>query len=74
MNEKLNPYYKLLEAETAINITSKPQEPFDSAIEARSDACKIALKQPLPGKPLVLMSAAIFKCAGYACMIEVNPD
>ena len=57
-----------------INITSELKETFDSVIEAHSDACELALKQPIPGKQLVLMTDASFRSAGYAFMIEDNPD
>ena len=72
--EKPNPFYKLLETEIPINFTSKFGEPFDSVNNVLSDACQLALKQPLPGKQLVLMTDAIFRSAGYALMIEDNPD
>ena len=72
--EKLNPFYKLLKAEVPINITSKLKETFDSVNKALSDACQLALKQPIPGKQLVLMTDASFRSAGYALMIEDNPD
>ena len=39
-----------------------------------SDACELALKQHIPGKQLVLMTDASFRSAGYALMIEDNPD
>ena len=74
MAEKLNPFYKLLKAEVPINITSEMKEAFDSVNKALSDACDLALKQPIPGKQLVLMTDAIFRSAGYARMIEDNPD
>ena len=74
MAEKLNPFYKLLEAEVPIKITSELKENFDSANKALSDACQLALKQPFPGKQLVLMTDASFRSAGYAHMIEDNPD
>ena len=70
MAEKLNPFYKLLKAEVPINITSKLKETFDSVNKALSDACQLALKQPIPGKHLVLMTDASFRSAGYALMIE----
>ena len=35
---------------------------------------QLALKQPIPGKQLVLMTDASFRSAGYALMIEDNPD
>ena len=74
MAEKLNPCYKLLKAEVPINITLELKETFDSVNKALSDACEPALKQAIPGKQLVLMMDASFRSAGYALMIEDNPD
>ena len=74
MAEKLNPFYKLLKTEVPINITSELKETFHSVNKALSDACELALKQPIPGKQLVLMTDASFRSAGYALMIEDNPD
>ena len=75
MAEKLNPFYKLLKAEVPINVTSDLKQIFDSVNKAMSDACELALKQPIPpGKQLVLMTDASFRSAGYALMIEDNPD
>ena len=74
MAEKFNPFYKLLKMEVPINITSKLKETFDSVNKALSDACELALKQPITGKQLVLMTDASFRSAGYALMIEDNPD
>ena len=74
MAEKLNPFYKLLKTEVPINITSDLKETFDSVNTALNNACEIALKQPIPGKQLVLMTDASFRSAGYALMIEDNPD
>ena len=74
MAEKLNPFYKLLKAEIPINITSELKEAFNSINKSLSDACELALKQPIPGKQLALMTDASFKSAGYALMIEDKPD
>ena len=74
MAKKLNPFYKLLKTEVPINITSELKKTFDSINKALSDACDLALKQPIPGKQLVLMTDASFRSAGYALMIEDNPD
>ena len=57
-----------------LNITSELKETFDSVNKARSNACQLALKQPIPGKQLVLMMNSSFTSAGYALMIEDNPD
>ena len=74
MAEKLHPFYKLLKTEVPINIMSQLKETFDSVNTALSNAFEIALKQPIPGKQLVLMTDASFRSAGYALMIEDNPD
>ena len=74
MAEKLNPFYKLLKTEVPINITSDLKETFDSVNKAHSGACELALKQPIPGKQLVLMRDASLRSAGYALMIEDNPN
>ena len=74
MAEKLNPFYKKLKMEVPINITSQLKETFGSVNKALSEACELALKQPIPGKQLVLMTDASFRSAGYALMTEDNPD
>ena len=63
-----------MKAEVPINITSELKETFDSVNKTMSDACQLALEQPIPGKQLVLMTDASFRSAGYALMIEDNPD
>ena len=74
MAETPNSFYKLLKTEVPINITSELNETFDSVNKALSDACQLALKQPILGKHLVSMTVASFRSAGYALMIEDNPD
>ena len=74
MAEKLDPFYKLLITEVPINITSELKETFDSVNKALSDACESALEQHIPGKQLILMTDASFRSAGYALMIEDNPN
>ena len=64
----------MLKTEVPINITSELEERFDSVNKALSVACERALKKPTPGKQLVLMTDASFRSAGYALMIEDNPD
>ena len=64
MAEKLNPFYKLLKTEVPFNFTSELKETFDSVNKALSDACQLALKKPIPGKQLALMTDASFRSAG----------
>ena len=73
MAEKLHPFYKLLKTEVPINIASELKEIFDSVNKALSDPCELALKQPIPGKQLVLMTDASFRSAGNALVFEDNP-
>ena len=74
MAEKLHPFCKLLKTEVPINITSELKETFGSVNKALSDACELAMKQPIPAKQLALMTDASFRSAGYALMIEDNPN
>ena len=74
MAEKRNPFYKLFKTEEPINITSELKQTFDSVNKPLSNACELAFQRPIPGKQLVLMTDASFRSAGYALMIEHNPD
>ena len=74
MAEKQNPFCKMFKTEVPINITSELKKTFDSVNKALNDVCELALKQPVPRKWFVLMTDASFKSAGYALMIEDNPD
>ena len=72
--EKLHPFFKLLKTDTEINITQDLVDTFDMVNKALDDACELALKQPLPGKQLILMSDVSFRSASYAVMIEDDPQ
>ena len=74
MAEKLTTFYKLLKTEVPINNTSDLRVSNDSVKKAPEDACEVALKQPIPGMQLVIMMDVSFRSAGYALMIEDNPD
>ena len=74
MAEELNPFYKFLKAEVPMDITPVLKENFVSVNKSLSDACELALKRPIRGKQLVLMTNASFRSAGYALMFEDNPD
>ena len=74
MSEKPNPFYKLLKTGVPINNTSELKENFDSVNKALNGACKFALRQPIPGKQLVLMTDTSFINAGNDHMSEDNPD
>ena len=71
--ERLTPFFQLLkttDAKTKIPITPDIMEEFREKNEALDRHCQLALRQPLPGKQLVLMTDASFQAAGYAVVIE----
>ena len=49
-------------------------EDFREINEALDQCCQLALRQPLPGKQLVLMTDASFQAAGYAVLKEDEPN
>ena len=73
MAEKLIPFYKLLKTEVPIKVKSVLKETIDSVTKALGDACQLALKQPIPGKKLVLVTDATLRSTRYALVIEDNP-
>ena len=75
--ERLTPFFQLLKTTDGIakfpNTTDIKKE-FREINEALDRCCQLALRQPLPGKKLVLMTDASFKAAGYAVLIEDDPN
>ena len=77
MVERLTPFFQLLkttDAKTKIPITPDIMKEFREINEALDRCCQLALRQPLPGKQLVLMTDASFQAAGYAVLIEDDPN
>ena len=68
--ERLTPFFQLLK--TTVTKTKNPITP--DIIKALDRCCQLALRQPLPGKQLVLMTDASFQAAGYAVLIEDDPN
>ena len=74
---RLTPFFQLLkttDAKTKILITPDIMKEFREINEALDRCCQLALRQPLPGKQLVLMTDASFQAAGYAVLIEDDPN
>ena len=75
--ERLTPFFQLLkttDAKTKIPITPAIMKEFRKKNAALDRCCQLALRQPLPGKQLVLMTDASFQAAGYAVLIEDDPN
>ena len=75
--KRLTPFFQLLkttDAKTKIPITPDIIKEFREMDEAPDRCFQLALRQPLPGKQLVLMTDASFQAAGYAVLIEDDPN
>ena len=75
--ERLTPFFQLLktmDAKAKIPITPDVMKQFREINEALDRCCQLALRQPLPGKQLVLMFDASFQGAGYAVLKEDDPN
>ena len=75
--ERLTPFLQLLkttDSKTKTLITPDITKEFRERNEALDRCCQLALRQPLPGKQLVLMTDASFQAAGYAVLIEDDPN
>ena len=70
--ERLTPFFQILkttDAKIKYPITPDILKEFREINEALERCCQLALRQPLPGK-LVLMTDASFQAAGYAVLLE----
>ena len=75
--ERLTPFFQLLkttDAKTKIPITPDIMKEYREINEALDRCCQLTLRQPLPGKQLVLMTDASFQAAGYAVLLEDDPN
>ena len=71
--ERLTPFLQLLrttDAKAKIPIIPDIMKELREINETLDRCCQLALRQPLPGKQLVLMTDASFQAAGYAVLIE----
>ena len=65
---------KTTDTKTKIPITTDIMKEFTEIGEALDRCCQLALRQPLLGKQMVLMTDASFPAAGYAVLIADNPN
>ena len=76
MAQRTTAFFQLLkstDAKAKIPITFDIMKEFREINEALDRCCQLALRQPLPGKQLVLISDESFQAAGYAVLIEDDP-
>ena len=71
------PFFQLLkttDTKTKFPITPNIMTEFREINADLDRCCQLALRQPLPGKQLVLMTDANFQATGYAVLIEDDPN
>ena len=74
LSEKLTPIFKLLKNDAKVIVTPDLLEQFTEINKALDRCCELALKQPLRNKQIALMTDASFLAAGYAVLIEDDPN
>ena len=74
LSEKLSPFFKLLKETSQFYIPNTVLDTFNELNEQLEKSCSLALKQPIKNKQLILMTDASFAAAGYAIMIEDDPN
>ena len=72
--ERLSPFFKLLKETNKFYIPTNLVEEFTSLNKLLENSCQLALRQPLKDKQLIVMSDASFTAAGYAILIEDDPN
>ena len=73
LSERLAPFFKLLKETSKFYVPTNLVEDFTNLNKLLENSCRLALKQPLKDKQLIVMSDASFTAAGYAIMIEDDP-
>ena len=74
LSERLSPFFKLLKETPKFYIPTNLVEEFTNLKKLLKNSCQLALRQPLKDKQLIVMSDASFTAAGYAIMIEDDPN
>ena len=74
LSKRLSPFFKLLKETSKFYVPTNLVEDFTNLNKILENSCQLALKQPLKNKQLIVMSDASFTAAGYAIMIEVDPN
>ena len=73
-SERLSPFFTLLKKTSKFYVPTKLVEDFTNLTKLLENSCQLALKQPLKNKQSIVMSDASFTAAGYAIMIEDDPN
>ena len=74
LSERLAPFYKLLKSDEKVLVSKELVQQFEEMNKALDKCCDLALQQPIPNKQIALTTDASFGAAGYAVLIEDDPN
>ena len=74
ISEGLTPFFELLKENSKFYVPTNFVEDFTNLNKILDNSCQLALTQPLRSKQLIVLSDASFTAAGYAIMIEDDPN
>ena len=74
LSERLVPFYKMLKSDEKVLVSKELVQQFEEINRALDKCCDLALQQPIPNKQFALMTDASFGAAGYAVLIEDDPN
>ena len=74
LSEHLAPFYKMLKSDEKVLVSTEMLQKFEEINKALDQCCDLGLQQPLPNKQVALMTDASFGAAGYATLIEDDPN
>ena len=64
----------MLKSDEKVLVSKELVQQFEEINEAFDKCCDLALQQAIPNKQNALMTDASFGAAGYAVLIEVDPN
>ena len=74
LSERLAPFYKMLKSDEKVLVSKELVQQFEEINKALNKCCDLALQQPIPNKQIALVTDASFGAAGYAVLIEDDPN
>ena len=74
LSEKLSPFIKLLKETSQFCIPNTVLDTLNELNQQLEKSCSLVLRQPIKNTQLILMTDARFTAAGYAIMIEDDPN
>ena len=74
LSERLAPFYKMLKSDEKVLVSKELVQQFEEINKALDKCCDLALQQPIPNKQIAPITDASFGAAGYAVLIEDDPN